>query len=160
LIEFSLLVLEEKISVFKIFSVFLLFRYYLPLKKGYPLHLNKLESPPSKDELCQVCLNWSSGSGEEVENVKVYRRTDRQTHTQTDRQTNGRRTIRKAHLSFQLRWAKNTDVKADVKFLSWQNWRFEVFQLEFGSENEIFCQHFMCSSVQNLQVTFCLLSVF
>jgi hypothetical protein len=29
----------------KIFSVFLLFRYYLPLEKGNPLPLNKLESP-------------------------------------------------------------------------------------------------------------------
>jgi hypothetical protein len=36
---------------FKIFSVFLLFCYYLPLKRGNPLHLNKLESPPPKDDL-------------------------------------------------------------------------------------------------------------
>jgi hypothetical protein len=33
-----------------------------------------------------------------------------------------------------------------VNFLSWQNWRFEVFQLEFGSENwrlfvDILCVH-------------------
>ena len=40
----------------KIFSVFLLFRYYLPLRMDNPLHLNKLESPPSKDDLCQVWL--------------------------------------------------------------------------------------------------------
>jgi hypothetical protein len=40
----------------KIFSAFLLFRYYLPLEKGYPLHLNKLESPLPKDDLCQVWL--------------------------------------------------------------------------------------------------------
>jgi hypothetical protein len=31
-----------------IFSVFLLFRYYLPLERGYPLRLNKLESPESQ----------------------------------------------------------------------------------------------------------------
>jgi hypothetical protein len=41
---------------FKIFSAFSLFRYYLPLEKGYPLSLNKLISPLSKDDLCQVCL--------------------------------------------------------------------------------------------------------
>jgi hypothetical protein len=35
--------------------------------------------------------NWSSGSGEEVENVKVYRQTD-----------GGQGAIRKAHLSFQI----------------------------------------------------------
>ena len=40
----------------KIFSVFLLFRYYLPLEKGYPLLLNKLESPSPKNDLCQVWL--------------------------------------------------------------------------------------------------------
>jgi hypothetical protein len=44
LIEFGPLVLVKKISKKK-FSVFLLFRYYRPLEKGYPLHLNKLESP-------------------------------------------------------------------------------------------------------------------
>jgi hypothetical protein len=42
--------------------------------------------------------NWPSSSGEEVENVKVYRQTDGQTN-------DGQRAIRKAHLSFQLRWA-------------------------------------------------------
>jgi hypothetical protein len=52
LIEFGLLLLEKKIL--KFFSAFLLFRYYLPLEKGDPLHLNKLESPPPKDDLCQV----------------------------------------------------------------------------------------------------------
>jgi hypothetical protein len=40
--------------------------------------------------------NWSSGSGEEVKNVKSLQTTDRQTD---DRQ----KAIRKAHLSFQLR---------------------------------------------------------
>jgi hypothetical protein len=38
--------------------------------------------------------NWPSGF-EEVENIKVYRQKD------------GQLAIRKAHLSFQLRWAKN-----------------------------------------------------
>ena len=51
--------------------------------------------------------NWLSGSGEEDENVKSLQ-TDGRTDRLTDRQTdNGRKVIRKAHLSFQLRWAKN-----------------------------------------------------
>ena len=54
MIEFGLLVLEKKI--YKIFSVFLLFCDYLPLEKGYLFRLNKLESPPPKDDLCQVWL--------------------------------------------------------------------------------------------------------
>jgi hypothetical protein len=40
----------------KIFSAVLLFYYYFPLERGYPLHLNKLEFPPPKDELRQVWL--------------------------------------------------------------------------------------------------------
>jgi hypothetical protein len=49
--------------------------------------------------ICANCgQNWSSGSGEEVENVKVYRQMDRQ-------KDDGQRAIRIAHLSFQLRWA-------------------------------------------------------
>jgi hypothetical protein len=43
---------------FLIFSVFLLFCYYLPLVRGNPLHLNKLESPPPKDDLCQAQWFW------------------------------------------------------------------------------------------------------
>ena len=37
-----------------IFNIILLFRFYLPFEKGVSLHLNKLESPPLKDVLCQV----------------------------------------------------------------------------------------------------------
>jgi hypothetical protein len=40
----------------KIVSEFLLFRYYLPLEKGYPLPLIKFESPLPKNDLCQVWL--------------------------------------------------------------------------------------------------------
>jgi hypothetical protein len=39
------------------FSAFSLFRYYLPLERGYPLLLNKLEYLLSKDGFCQVWLN-------------------------------------------------------------------------------------------------------
>ena len=44
--------------------VFLLFRN-LPLENGGALHLNKLEFPSPKNALCQVWLNWLSGSREE-----------------------------------------------------------------------------------------------
>jgi hypothetical protein len=59
-------------------SVYFYSCYYLPLEKGVPLHLNKLKAPPHKDDLRQVWSNWLSGSGEEVENVKVYKQTDDQ----------------------------------------------------------------------------------
>ena len=41
---------------FKISSMYLLFRNYLPLEEGVALHLNKLESTSPKDALCQVWL--------------------------------------------------------------------------------------------------------
>jgi hypothetical protein len=59
--------------------------------KGYPLHLNKLESPPSKDDLCQVWLKLS---------MWFWRRTWKCKSIQTDA---GQWVIRKAHLSFHLR---------------------------------------------------------
>ena len=37
-------------------NVFLLFRNYLPLKKGVGLHFNILESPLPQDPLCLVYL--------------------------------------------------------------------------------------------------------
>jgi hypothetical protein len=47
---------------------------------------------------------WPGGSGEEFENVKIYRQMDRRTDGQTARHTDdGQQAIRKAHLSIQLR---------------------------------------------------------
>ena len=48
-----------------------LFHYYLPLEKDVALHLNKLESPWSKNALRQV-KNWTSGSEEIDENVNLH----------------------------------------------------------------------------------------
>jgi hypothetical protein len=93
LIEFGLLVLEKKI--FKIFSAFLLFCYYLPLEKGDPLHLNNLETPLPKDDLCQVWLKlaqWFWRRSQKCESL--------QTDGQTDRRTDdGQRVIRIAQVS-------------------------------------------------------------
>jgi hypothetical protein len=61
----------------KMFRVFVLFCYYLPLEKGNPVHLNNLEFPPPRTISSKSCKNLPSGSREEVENVKVYRQTDR-----------------------------------------------------------------------------------
>jgi hypothetical protein len=66
-----------RIKFLEIFSVFLLFSYYLPLEKGTPLHLNKLESPSPKNDLCQVWLKLTMRSGEEVENVKSLQTDNR-----------------------------------------------------------------------------------
>ena len=89
---------------FKISSMY--FHYFViisPLKRAGPFIWTKL-NPLHLRMLCtKFGWNWPSGSGEEDENVKSL-----QTNGQTDRRTDdGRQVIRKAHLSFQLRWAKN-----------------------------------------------------
>jgi hypothetical protein len=81
-------------SFLKVFSILLFFCYYLPLEKDKPLHLYTFESPPRWLVPSLVKIPPVVLSREEVEDVKVHRQTD------------GRRAIRKAHLSFQLRWAK------------------------------------------------------
>jgi hypothetical protein len=81
----------------KIFSLFLLFRYYLPLEKGYPLPLNKFESPSHKDDLCQVWLKlvlWFWSRSQKCKSL--------QTDRQTNRQTDGRRTTGDQKSSLEL----------------------------------------------------------
>ena len=53
LVEIGPVVIEK---IFKFVNVFSLFRNYLPLEKGWVLHLNKLESPSPKNALCLVWL--------------------------------------------------------------------------------------------------------
>ena len=92
---------------FNFVNVFSLFRNYLPLEKGGALHLNKQESPSPKDALCQVWLKLDQWFWRR--RWKCEKFTDGRTDGRTDRRTDdGRKVIRKAHLSFQLRWAKNT----------------------------------------------------
>jgi hypothetical protein len=75
----------------KMFSVFLLFCYYLPFEMGNPLHLNKLESPSPRDDLCQVWLKLAQWFWRRIQKCKSL----------TDRLTDdGQRVIRKAHLIF------------------------------------------------------------
>jgi hypothetical protein len=77
------------------FSVFLLFRYY-----RVDLHLNNSLSPLPKYDLCQLWLQLARFSKRSWNSKSLTdRRTDRWTPV-------GRRVIRKAHTSFQLRWAK------------------------------------------------------
>ena len=85
---------------FNFVNVFSLFRNYLPLEKGRALFKKK------------TWINFTQEFGwngpmvleKKMKMWKVYRGTDARTDRQTD---DGRQVIRKAHLSFQLRWAKN-----------------------------------------------------
>ena len=157
---FVLSLVEIGAAVFLNFAqVFLLFRNYLPLEKGWPFiwinlnffhrryfvpslvivgqvvlkiasmhfcyfviicprkgcdpHLNKLESTSLRDALCQVLLKLA----------------------QTDGQTDEQGAIRKAHLSFQLRWAKkrvtNVTRNAQVLLVNMVYWVIEILQFFF-----------------------------
>ena len=84
--EISVVVLKKKI--FQYFQNNFTFSLLSPLEKGVALHLNKLESPPPKDALCQVWLKlvqwfWRRS-------WKCEKFTDGQTDKRTDRrQTTG-----------------------------------------------------------------------
>ena len=81
------------------------FRYFVsisPWKRVEPFIWTNLYPLHQRMICAEFGWNWPSGSGEEDENVKSLQ-TDRRTVRQTD---DGRKVIRKAHLSFQFRWAK------------------------------------------------------
>ena len=83
------------------------FCYYLPVEKGIALHLKKLKFSSPKDALCQVW--WKLAQWFWRRSWKCKKFTNRRTDEQTDRrQMTGNH--RKAHLSFQLRWAKKIEV--------------------------------------------------
>ena len=84
---------------FNFVNVFSLFRNYLPLGKGMVLHLNKLESSPLKDALCQV---WLKSAQQFWRRWKCEKFTDRQTARQTDRQMTDKKWSEK------LTWAFST----------------------------------------------------
>jgi hypothetical protein len=69
LIEFGLLVLEK---IFKNFQCIFTLSLLPPLGEGQS---PSFETPPPKMICAKSGQNWPCGSGEEVENVKVYRRT-------------------------------------------------------------------------------------
>jgi hypothetical protein len=86
----------------KIFSVFLLFAIISPWRKAIPFILT-IYNPLPKDDLCQVWLKLAQWFWRRSRKCKSLQ-TDERTDGQTD---DGQRVIRIAHLSFQLRWAKN-----------------------------------------------------
>lgn len=52
---------------------------YVTFQGNIELYLNNLENLSPKDVLCQVWLNFASGSNEEDENVNILRQQHRQT---------------------------------------------------------------------------------
>jgi hypothetical protein len=82
LIEFGLLVLEKKI--FKIFQCIFIVLLLYPLGEGESPSFEKLESPPPKDDLCQVWLKLAQWFWRRSRKCKSLQ-TDGQTDGQTDR---------------------------------------------------------------------------
>ena len=81
-------------------NIFSLYCNNIPLEKGMVQYFNKLESPLPKDVLCKVWLKLALWF------------------------LNGQQVFRKAHLSFELRWAKN-------KYVRWKEYCFNSIQLLF-----------------------------
>ena len=54
------------ISLLKFVNIFSQFDYYLSLKKGTTLNMNKLESPLPRMYYAKFGWNWSTGSGEKI----------------------------------------------------------------------------------------------
>jgi hypothetical protein len=92
LIEIGLLVLEKKI--FKNFHCIFTLLWLSPLEEGQSPSFEEFRIPSPKNDLCQVWLKLAQ---------RFWRRSQKYKSLQTDEQ----RAIRIAHLSFQLRWAKN-----------------------------------------------------
>ena len=94
LVEIGPVVLQK---IFKICQCILLFLNYLPLEKNGAIHLNKLSFPSPYDALYQVWLKLAQWFWRRKWKCEKF----------TDRWTDDRRQAnKKAHLSFQLRWAK------------------------------------------------------
>ena len=128
------MVLENRMILKKIFNVYLLFSYNLPLENGLILHLIKIKYFLHMDALCQVCLKlaqwlWKCSvffhyqvfcyqfllknkHGPSFEKFKSpLAQGSFVTSLKEDKNVKSSRqqlwTTEKAHLHFWLRWAKN-----------------------------------------------------
>ena len=88
-------VLEKKF--FNFINAFSLFRNYLPWTR----YFNKLGSLPTKDVLCQFWMKLAQWF------LRRRWKCEKFSDRQMDRRTARQQAIRKAHLSFQISWAKN-----------------------------------------------------
>ena len=115
-------------------NVFSLFRNYLPLEKYRALHLNKLQSPLSKDALCQVWLKLAQRFWRR--RWKCEKFTDGRTDRQTDRQTTEDRWSEKLNWAFSSGELKRINLIFSVKgwFLS-NNFINSLRQIKTWSES-------------------------
>ena len=148
LAEIGPVVLEKKIFKFRQ-CIVVLFRNYLPLEKGVAFYFNKLKSLLSKDALCQVWLKLAQWFLSKRWKCEKF----------TDGQTDGQQVIIKAHLSFQLWWAKKLynltlRSKIKVKLESWMYTTHRVMVIhpyvpnmvkQMWKQKEVTCQIQICT---------------
>ena len=111
-------VMEKKIFKFRqcIFCNFVIITSW---KRAWAFIWTNLNALQPRMHCCQFGWNWPSGSWGEVENRKSL-----QSDGQTD---DGQKAIRKAHLSFQLRWVKKIQNRRRLRLLQLmaiEQWRF------------------------------------
>jgi hypothetical protein len=111
LIEIGQLVLEK---IFFNFSVFLLFCDYFSLEKSNSFHLNNSESPPPKDDLCQVWLKLAKWFWRRRQKCKSL-----QTDGGTDRRTTDNRRSEKLTWAFSSGELKSFHVIAAFLLVQW-----------------------------------------
>ena len=96
--------------LFNIFNIFYHFAIISPWKRAWPFIWTNLNALQPRMLYAKFGEKWPSGSGEEIWIWEKF--TDGQNDKWTD---DKQHVIRKAHLSFQLRWAKN--IFKEVAFL-------------------------------------------
>ena len=87
----------------------MIFHYSFPLKKVLTFHVNRLEFPSPKDALCQVWLKLAHWLWRRRWKCEKF----------TDRRMDEQQALRKAHLSFHLRWAKTMNRGCPVRLTHW-----------------------------------------
>jgi hypothetical protein len=118
LIEFGLLVLDK---IFKNFQCIFALLLLSPLGGGLSLLFEQTWIPSTQGWFVPSLVKIGPMGLEKKS--KIYKFTDGQTDRRMERQMNaGQRAIRKAHFSFQLRWAKNVTKSPSKKsdLLSWK----------------------------------------
>ena len=115
---------------FKILSMY--FCYFVTIfqwKMVWPFIWTNLHSLHPRMLCAKFGWKWPSGPGKEDENMKSL---------QADGQTEGRQVIRKAYLSFQLRWGKNV---TQIKYRALHFNHVCNSRCIWGVKNAMFCTY-------------------
>ena len=108
-----------------------------PWKRVVPFIWSNLNPLHARMPCAKFGWNWPSGSGEEDENVKVYRRTDKRTDRQTDEAQKVIKKLTWAFSSGELK-IKNKNVSSLVRSLHLLFWASDFLWFKLaGSSSDV-----------------------